>query len=667
MQNFSLHTILYALLFISAGPTSAILLYRQHKSAKALGMILILTGCLLGLWGVWQGLESQTIQGITWGWHGFLTLSIFMDRISAFFLIPIFIITGAAAIYGFHYLNEREKALRTLINQALLGVLASAMALVVISHDIITFLLAWELMSISSCFLVVYDYEQKETRHAAYIYFIFTQAGALFIFAAFGLLHSLTGSFILAAGASLPESTKILIFFLAFLGFASKAGVFPLHIWLPHAHPAAPSHVSAIMSGVMIKIGIYGIIRLYVALAPSSLAIGRTILILGMISGVLGVVYAMGQHNLKRLLAYHSIENIGIILIGIGLGMIGISYQNYIISTLGFAGGLMHVLNHAVFKSLLFMGAGSVAHGTGTLAIERLGGLMKSMRITGITFLIGSIAICGLPPLNGFVSEFFIYNAAFQSKTLGNTDFMLTVLAVISLAVIGGLAVGCFTKVIGIVFLGEPRTPDAKHAHEAPSFMRYSMQFLAAMCLAIGILPTAFARPAFLAANSMLMGMSNQPITTLLQHQTLMNLATYISWGAVLFVLVCAFFWWMRALAYKNKPISYTCTWGCGYTKASARIQYTGSSFAASMLEFFRPFAPVHEELKEPAGLFPIKASYRSHILDIAETFAVQRIAMPIVRFMRSLRWIQQGSLQVYISYIVLAIVILLVVTWLWR
>ncbi|MEZ0329285.1 MAG: proton-conducting transporter membrane subunit [Dissulfuribacterales bacterium] len=662
-----MQTIFLSILLLSTVPVAAIAFYKQPDTAKKLGTAGILLGCIMGLWSVWHTLNAETIQSITWNWQHILIFSISIDRLSAFFLLTIFLITAASAVYGFHYLNETEKRLRTLINQALLGILASAMALVVIAHDMITFLLAWELMSISSCFLVVYDYEQKETRHAAYIYFIFTQAGALFIFAAFALLHSLTGSFSLTSGATLPESTKLLVFLLAFIGFASKAGVFPLHIWLPHAHPAAPSHVSAIMSGVMIKMGIYGILRLYVAMGPNSIVFGRTILGFGIVSGILGVLYAMGQHNLKRLLAYHSIENIGIILIGIGLGMTGASLGNQTMAFLGFTGGLMHVLNHAIFKALLFMGAGSVSHGAGTLAIDRLGGLMKRMRITGITFLVGSIAICGLPPLNGFVSEFFIYNAAFQSRTLSDTDFLLTLLAVISLAVIGGLAVGCFTKVIGIVFLGEPRTPNARHAHEASPSMRYAMQFLATLCLAIGFLPTIFARPALLAANSLATGLKTQPITALLQYQTMMKTSLYISWGAVLFALSCALFWWLRTLAYKNKPLSFTCTWGCGYTKASARIQYTGSSFAASILEFFRPFAPVHEEIREPAGVFPTKARYHSFISDIAETFAVQRIAIPTVRFMRSLRWIQQGSLQVYIGYIVLAILILLVATWLWR
>jgi hydrogenase-4 component B len=234
--------------------------------------------------------------------------------------------------------------------------------------------------------------------------------------------------------------------------------VFPFHVWLPHAHPAAPSHISAVMSGVMIKTGIYGIVSLYASLGLHTPLFGEIVLVAGMISGILGVVYALGQHDLKRLLAYHSVENIGIILIGIGIGMLGVSFGNPIMAVLGFSGGLLHVLNHSIFKSLLFMGAGVVIQKTGTRTIDMLGGLLKNMKITGITFLVGSLAISGLPPFNGFVSEFFIYLGGFRGVGLDRTAFVLSIMAIVSLAIIGGLALACFTKVVGVVFQGEPRS-----------------------------------------------------------------------------------------------------------------------------------------------------------------------------------------------------------------
>ena len=281
----------------------------------------------------------------------------------------------------------------------------SSMAMVVMSANMITFLLAWELMSISSFFLVMYDYESSENRKAGYLYFIFAQGGAMLLFAAFALVHSHSGSFDFNSFAAIPEQAKLLIFILAFLGFGSKAGIFPLHIWLPKAHPAAPSHVSAIMSGVMIKMGIYGIFRMYLLLDPATPVIGQIVLVTGMVTGILGVVYALAKQDIKQLLAYSSVENIGIILIGLGIGRMGVSGQNQAMAFFGFAGAFLHVFNHSIFKSLLFMGAGSVLHKAKSKNIEELGGLMKRMPVTGRSFLVGSVAISGLPPFSGFIGE----------------------------------------------------------------------------------------------------------------------------------------------------------------------------------------------------------------------------------------------------------------------
>jgi hydrogenase-4 component B len=654
--------IFLSLLLILVSGILPLFVHKRFVILKAIAAGGIFMGCLIGLTGPLAGLYMPETQTAAWTWLHILPLSLRMDTLSAFFLIPIFLIGSLSALYSFHYLHDQTKGLRTAAHYLFFSLLIASMVFVVLAGDMVTFLLAWEFMSISSCFLVVYDYEQKETRHAAYIYFIFTQAGALFIFAAFGVIYAVTGSFNLTSAASLLPDIKLLVFFIAFIGFGSKAGVFPLHIWLPHAHPAAPSHVSALMSGVMIKMGIYGILRLYLTMSPDSIILGRTILTFGIISGVLGVLYAMGQHNLKRLLAYHSIENIGIILIGIGLGMIGASLGNQAMAFLGLTGGLMHVLNHAIFKALLFMGAGSVSHGAGTLAIDRLGGLMKRMRITGLTFLAGSVAICGLPPLNGFVSEFFIYNGAFQGRALEKTDFLFVTLAVISLAVIGGLAVACFTKVTGIVFLGEPRTDGAKRSHESDCSMLYSMTILAACSIAIGLAPALFTGPAAMAAATLL---AKAAYDTAI-YADIMALCKDISLGAGVFLALLAAASIIRNTFYRAKETDIGPTWGCGFTRPGPRIQYTGASFAASILEFCRPVAPMHEESDGPAGVFPPKASYHSGLKDIAEDIEINWAALPIVRLMRRLRWIQHGNIQLYIAYIVIAIAALLLAG-LWR
>ncbi|MCP4688788.1 MAG: hydrogenase, partial [Desulfobacterales bacterium] len=415
-----------------------------------------------------------------------------IDGLAAFFLTAIFAVCALAALFSYHYMNSPEKATRAAANYLFFSLLVVSMALVVTAENMIAFMLSWEIMSLSSFFLVIYDHGSAENRKAGYLYFIFSHVGAMFLFAAFGIMYGYTGGFEFAGAAALPDTAKILIFIFCFIGFGSKAGVFPFHVWLPHAHPAAPSHISAVMSGVMIKTGIYGILRIYGLLQFNTPLFGEIVVIAGMISGVLGVVYALGQHDLKRLLAYHSVENIGIILIGVGIGMIGVSSGKPIMAVLGFAGGLLHVLNHSIFKSLLFMGAGIVIQKTGTRSIDALGGLLKNMKITGITFLIGSLAISGLPPFNGFVSEFLVYLGGFKGVALDKTAFVLCVLSIISLAVIGGLALACFSKVVGVVFQGEPRSRAAEGVDEKGSTMLASMLALAGACLVIGVFPRVF-------------------------------------------------------------------------------------------------------------------------------------------------------------------------------
>jgi len=534
------------------------------------------------------------------------------------------------------------------------SLLVASMALVVTAANMITFMLCWEIMSLSSFFLVVYRYESDENRSAGYLYFVFSQVGAMFILAAFGVIYAHTGAFGFDEAAILPQTAKLLVFILAFVGFGSKAGVFPFHVWLPHAHPAASSHISALMSGVMIKTGIYGIIRIYTVLDWHAALFGEIVVVAGMVSGILGVVYALGQHDIKRLLAYHSVENIGIILIGIGLGMIGVSSGNPIMAFLGFGGGLLHVLNHALFKSLLFMGAGMVLHRTGTRTIDMLGGLIKKMRITGTTFLVGSLAISGLPPFNGFVSEFLIYMGGFRGIALGQIDFALSLLAIISLAVIGGLALACFTKVVGVVFQGEPRSRAAEEVDEKGASMLVPMVLLAGACLVIGIFPNAFAGMALKAAETLQLGYGRIPLTPFL------NLTTNITWTALFFLTVLLLVLAWRILLYRGKTITASGTWGCGFTRPTVKMQYTGSSYASSILAFFGPLAPVEEDHPPIEGLFPRKTHYHSRVHDIAERHMDRLIVNPVLAAFEKLRWLQHGDIHLYIGYILLAIVALL-------
>jgi hydrogenase-4 component B len=373
-----------------------------------------------------------------------------------------------------------------------------------------------------------------------------------------------------------------------------------------------------------------------------------------MISGILGVVYALGQHDLKRLLAYHSVENIGIILIGIGIGMLGVAAGKPVMAILGFAGGLLHVFNHAIFKSLLFMGAGMILHKTGTRAIDQLGGLIKRMKFTGTTFLIGSLAISGLPPLNGFVSEFLVYMGGFRGMALDKTSFAMCLLAIVSLAIIGGLALACFTKVVGVVFQGEPRNPVAENADEKGLTMLIPMLVLAAACILIGVFPTFFLAMAVKAVASLGLGYGGIPLEPFFELTG--NITRTAALIFAVFILILA----LRQLLYRGKTVTRSGTWGCGFTRPTVKMQYTGSSYAASILEFFRPVAPLTEEHSRVRERFPQKSHYHSHVSDIAELHMGNVVVRPVLALFEKLRWLQHGDIHLYVGYILLAIVVLL-------
>jgi hydrogenase-4 component B len=646
-------TFLLSLTVLLAGGLFALLTFRQFKLMKAGYVVLTVVGCFIGLYAIWEPLQGGTPVIFSITWLHLFTLSFSLDSLSAFFLIPIFAVTPLAVLYSFHYMDKAVQRGRVAANYFFLTLLTISMALVATADNIISFALVWEMMSLSSFFLVMHEYHKKDTRKAGYIYFIFTHVGAMFIFAAFSLAYSYTGSFHLLTFAAMPENIKLLVFFLALVGFGSKAGIFPLHIWLPHAHPAAPSNVSAVMSGVMIKMGIYGIFRLYASLGVTELIYGEAVLTLGIISGILGVVYALGKHDLKKLLAYHSVENIGIILIGTGIGMIGVASDNMVMASFGFAGGLLHVLNHSIFKSLLFLGAGAVLQKTKIRHIDQLGGLMKRMPITGRTFLIGSVSISGLPPFNGFVSEFLIYYGAFHGLILGGSSFIFTVFAILSLAIIGGLAAACFTKVVGVVFLGEPRTEKAANASEPAVTMTLPMILLAVACVAIGMFPEPFILTAF-------QGLESITVLQLITTDEVVLVAGNLAFVARLIIFVFFLSLLLRKFFYLKKEVTTGSTWGCGFTQPTVKMQYTGTSYAMSIVDFFRPFVDIRTNYSGISRIFPGRTTYKSRVDDIAEKTLMNRIVNPILYLLAKLRWIQHGHIQLYIGYIIATIIVLL-------
>nr|NJM02329.1 hydrogenase [Desulfobacula sp.] len=643
-----------SILIILAGGFFSLLFAKQAKSARIITVFFLSLGCLSGLVDASSALIRSAGAERTFEYLTLFSLSFKMDGLSAFFLFAVFGICLLSSLYSYHYMAHEKKPVRVGVNYFFFSILISSMALVITASNTLAFMLSWEAMSLSSFFLVIYNYEASENRKAGYLYFVFSHVGAMFILAAFALAYAQTGSLALGAMGQFPETLKILIFLFSFVGFGSKAGVFPFHVWLPFAHPAAPSHISAVMSGVMIKTGIYGMIRIYTLLDLHTHFPGMVMIIAGAVSGILGVVYALGQHDLKRLLAYSSVENIGIILMGLGIGMMGVSSGNPAMAVLGFAGGFLHILNHSIFKSLLFMGAGMVLHSAGTRSIDALGGLLKRMKITGGCMIIGSLAISGLPPFNGFVGEFLVYIGGFKGLALDTPAFIMSVVAIISLAVIGGLALACFTKVVGVVFQGEPRTKAAEKATEKGPAMLAPMAVLAALCVLIGILPGVFIPLPLRAVAALGLGLETagfEPVMTMTNN--LGFAAGVFSFMVILVVLARSFF-------YRKKVISASGTWGCGFTRPTVKMQYTGSSYASFILDFFRPVAPLSEEHPAIQGRFPLPTHYKSHINDIAGLHMNRVVVNPIMFFFDKLRWIQHGDIHLYIGYILLAIILLL-------
>ena len=428
-------------------------------------------------------------------------LYVLIDALSAFFILVInfTMLTGILFAGGYlkPYLGKKNKSELGLHYFSFLW-LHISMILVCMIRDGFAFLLSWELMTISSFVLVIFESDKRETIKTGINYLIQMHIGLIFIMVAFFLAYAATGAEFGFDGLSayFSKHRPFLLFFLFFIGFGIKAGFIPLHTWLPHAHPAAPSHVSAVMSGVMIKMGIYGILRVLTYIHTDLLFIGLFVLIISLISGILGVTIAIVQHDIKKLLAYHSIENIGIIGAGIGIGLTGMAMNLPEVAVLGFAGGILHIFNHSLFKSLLFYSAGSVYQKTHTRNVSQLGGLMKKMPATALLFLLGSLAISGLPPFNGFISEFLIYKGMFSGLFPGDlpTDVIL-LFGFTGLVIIGGLAIFCFTKVFGIVFLGSPRSPGAENAGETSKPTLFPQILAGIMILLIGLFPGLFMDP----------------------------------------------------------------------------------------------------------------------------------------------------------------------------
>jgi formate hydrogenlyase subunit 3/multisubunit Na+/H+ antiporter MnhD subunit len=619
-----------ALLTASSGLPGAVL-RRRPVAGQRLGTLMLVTGAALGIAGAALSLAGGPTEH-TWRWSmPGASLTLRVDALSAVFLFPVLALPALGSIYGLRYWPQAERGAQAVRLQLFFGLVTGAMTVVCVAANAMLFLAAWEVMALSGFVLVLTEHERPETQRSAFVYLAAAHAGNLALFALFSLLRRQAGSFEFAAMARLDAGAPLAgwVFALALLGFGLKAGLVPLHFWLPGAHAAAPSHVSAVMSGVLLKTGIYGLLRVTGFFETPPIAWGGWLLVAGVVSGVLGVAFALAQHDMKRLLAYHSVENIGLIAMGLGLAMLGRSTGDPAMVVLGFSGAVLHVVNHATFKGLLFLGAGAVHHATGTRELDRLGSLGRTMPATAALFLVGAAAISGLPPLNGFASEWLVYLASFRSLARpAASATSLAVLTAPALALVGGLAAACFAKVFGTVFLGQPRSPAALQGHEPRPAMLLPMAVLAAACAVIGLFPALWL-PALTRAAAEWAGVADGSL--LGPAEAAAQAAWRISLVALLLVLCVALLvlWRRRTLA----APSTVPTWGCGYASPSPRMQYTGSSFAESLVLRFRWVFFPKKRVEPPAGLFPRHAAFDSHVPDTILDVAI----LPALRWATAL------------------------------
>ncbi len=635
---------------------------RRSCAAQRLSTALMMVGSAFGGWGAFRALASPQAQFVSLSWTlPWGRFSIGLDPISAVFLIPILLVPMLGSIYGLGYWRQSEHPDNGRGLGLFYGLLAGAMVLVVIARDSVLLLMAWEVMAVSAFFLATTENEQAAVRRAGWIYLVATHMGTLCLFALFVLLRRITGAFALSSvdPGLLTPALAITLFLLALAGFGFKAGIMPLHVWLPGAHANAPSHVSAVMSGVMLKMGLYGIVRVITLLPPLEIWQGGLLLALGAASGILGIAFALGQTDLKRLLAYSSIENIGIITMGIGLAVLGRTLHRADFVVLGMGGSLLHLWNHSLFKSLLFLNAGVVIHATHTRELNRMGGLARHMPMTAGLFLLGAVAICALPPLNGFVSEWLMYVGFFgsvQGPAFGGEAWPAAALGAIALATIGALALACFVNALSMAFLGLPRQQMA-HAPCDPGLSQLgSMLVLAAACLAVGCAPQ-YVMPLIQRAATQWLSAGTATAHPLSGYVPL-------SWmGGIALVLLSAagVGYWILRWRLRSRTVCEAGTWGCGYARPTPRMQYTSTSFGQMIVALFA--WAVRPQTKEPKikALLPVSGAFSTSVPDVLLDYFVLPLFRWTGRLLPRLRLLQQGHVQIYLLYIVVIVVLFLI------
>lgn len=672
MSTSPLDLLLLSVALYTAGAVLSLLLAGCEQKAISASGILGALGGLAGLAAAVPVLVSGKGAITTFATcFSFANFVVRFDMLAAFMVAVISLMVVATSVYSLSYV--REYVGRGAWAMGLyMNVFVASMVCLVVVDNAFWFLVFFEMMSLASYFLVIFD-QHEEAVSAGFLYFLIAHGGSILILIAFFILYSKSGSldFETFRHLSLAPWQASVVFLLGFFGFGAKAGMIPLHGWLPRAHPAAPSHGSALMSGVMVKIGVFGIIKVGVdLLGAHELWWGIVVLAFGAVSSVLGVMYALVQHDIKRLLAYHTVENVGIILMGVGAGMIGMATHHPVLAAIGLLAGLYHLLNHAVFKGLLFLGAGSILFRTHTKDMEELGGLAKRMPYTAVAFLIGAMAISALPPLNGFVSEWFTYQSLFTMSHDG--AFVLRLagpIAIVMLAITGALAAMCFIKVYGLSFSGLPRSAHAEHAKEAPLPMVIAMLFLAAVAIVLG-LGASLVSPVLVKVAGSLTQLGVVPQVA---YQTLLmpgNPGQAIVSTPMIILLLLVGIVVAMIIVESVKGVRMNRrhggdSWACGYAQ-EGRMVVSADSFAGPLKKNFAPLFRLREQL-DPGPMMHAGVARSIQAAERAEPFWDTVLVAPVLKFIpwlgRQVQKLQHGDFRIYCLYVVAALVILLLVT----
>lgn len=665
---------LFTLLAWAIGAGGSLILNKNNIAANIWGNSFAVIGSITGLLcSLFVLITGQAFSFSADSSLPLLSFSFNVDSLSAVFIFIISLLGLFCSIYGLGYLKHYYGKYSIGALGFFYNIFLAGMIMVASASNLVFFLIAWELMSLASYFLVIFENKKQESIAAGLLYFIMTHIGTAAITLAFLLLYQATGSLdfggIKESIMDVSPFVKNLVFALCLIGFGTKAGIIPLHIWLPSAHPAAPSHVSALMSGVMIKTGILMFVRIFFDVMPRApLWWGIVILVLGAISSLLGVLYALTEHDIKKLLAYHSIENIGIILLGLGSALVFWSLNMMPLSMLALTASLFHTLNHAIFKSLLFMGAGSVISATGTRNIEKYGGLIKYMPVTAFFFLVGSMAISALPPFNGFMSEWITFQSLFAgiSEASGLARWIFIVAAG-ALAFTGGLAALCFVKVFGATFLARPRSTEVADATDPSVITLLGMAIPAVLTLILG-----------LGAGTVIQMLSGviKNLTAFHSFETaayvgsfavgLKNTNTLVSAPFILMSITMAMIISLLFVSFlaRGRKVKIGRTWNCG-ARFTPRMEITSTGFARSIITIFqgilKPTKQVAIEYRDKnLHYFPKSHTVNIGIENIYQLYFYKPVYHIMVRASDVVKKIQSGTVQLYILYILIALCVML-------